>query len=183
MDSSQLVEFKYPSSEYYFGQPILMNLVYYKIILNKYNGNIIERTMSGEILFSAKSYGKWGMIGSHAKMSEFKDRDEFDNRLIDVSLRETDDVSCDKINLREALRILTVKIPARYDIQFNQQMIYIFGEDNDDEEIEYLDTNSNKTSYKPLMLHDFRILSHDGNFQHATAQRGQYYLYFVYSTS
>ena len=61
------------------------------------------------------------------------------------------------------------------DFEFNKQLIEVFGEDHEDEEVE----NSGKV-FKSLTLKDFRILSNSGNDLHATARCGEYYLYFIY---
>ena len=62
---------------------------------------------------------------------------------------------------------------------FYAQMCKIIGVAETDDNIDDL-TNEDTIYEKSFVLKDFRLLADDGNFMHATAQRGNYYLVFFY---
>ena len=57
--------------------------------------------------------------------------------------------------------------------RFNLEMLKIFEEDDESDAID------EKTRHRVCQLREFRFINQDENFNHATAVRGIYYLFFV----
>ena len=129
-----------------------------------------------------KSYGEWQLEIGQVAMSKFSNREQFDLIVDGFCEKDSTQLSSvptvDKISMREALATLKVSLieyDSTQDDIFNKEIIYLLGGDCFDDE-----TNAETGSTK-CMVRDFRVVQ----LQEikATAQRGNFYLYFDYFSS
>ena len=139
-----------------------------------------------ETFFTADSVGGWELIGVQVEADKFRDRAEFDEAMCRGSTRVgyKPYVSLEKAGLKDALKALDVFVEVEDEAVFNQRMIEIYGESDEDEEEEMAATGGvDSKSFMKLILKDFRVLEKNGNWSDATARRGRFYVYFIYWTS
>lgn len=176
LSQSRKMSYKYPT---------LFEINKKKALINKNPKFDREVKLEETDLFQARSYGMdWSLDNGFVKQSDYPSREAFEEELIENDYRDDYDLDpqMEKIPIREAFNQLRVFVRMREglcenevekeDERFNLEMIKIFGEDEADEIDE-------KTNYKVCKLSKFRFLSKDGNFYHATAVRGNNYLFFL----
>ena len=128
------------------------------------------------------SAGDWEMISGQIEIEKFANREEFDLVLTNPKDR-INQAFYENICLNDALRILDVYIQDVNDVMFNQQMLEIYGQCEQDQEISYTNEDAVEQKYIQFNLKDLRVLRADGNCKFATAVHGSFYIYFVYFTS
>ena len=133
--------------------------------------------------FLLKSYGEWQLEIGQVAMSKFSNREQFDSIVDGFSysknLKLSNVPTVDKISMREALatmRVSLIEYDSTQDDMFNEEIIDLLGGDCFDDE-----TNS-ETGSKKCILRDFRVVEvNGGDYYSATAQRGNFYLFFLYA--
>lgn len=126
-------------------------------------------------------YHDWSLFAGYENKSRLKNRHDFDEAVFPSYFREHDPMFIhDKISARETyklfdttLSIKNEKDPLKEEELFNQEMIKIYG-DSDDDEIDPV------THIKICTFHDFKMLSYSGNQKIGSAERGTKYLFFFW---
>ena len=129
-----------------------------------------------------KSGGEWQLEIGQVAMSKFSSREQFD-LIVDgffqkYSTQLGNVPTVEKISMLEALATMTVSLSkndSNQDDIFNAEIIYLLGGDCFDDEA------NAETGSKKCMLRDFRVVQLQE--VKATAQRGNFYLYFDYFSS
>ena len=138
-------------------------------------------------LFEVKSSRYWTILVGIVHKSKFKNREEFDDTVLEKQYRGypiDGKVYFAKMTIRQAFEKFNLSIKMKPGIcdekdeneRFNKEMIKIFGEDLDDE----IDSISKS---KLLTLRNYHFLSDEGSYLFATAERGSFYFFIVYSIS
>ena len=141
------------------------------------NNHMVQTTK-----LKGKGWGSWSLEAGHAEKVHFENREEFDF-IIELPdsekiLRET----LSLVSIRDAIKSIGLELRmSQEDLSddeenrlFNQEMVRIFGESIDDEK--YQDG-----SVKNCMVRDFSVVSNDGNCLVASAERGDFFLFFCYA--
>ena len=135
--------------------------------------------------FIVKHPGDWEFEAGQVEKSKFNSRKEFDETVVPEEDREIPrEPFHGNISIRGAFKkfpsagcidisIRNVKENEIEDDLFNKEMIQLFGECKDD-------ILNPETNVKQFMLKDFNILTCDGNFTIATAERDINYLFFCH---
>lgn len=128
----------------------------------------------------AKDEGIWTLEAGQEKEFYFKDREEFDNVVMPKSARRHEENVLKKVSIRHAFEKLDILIS--YNMEdigdeneeelFNSIMIDLYGP-SDDDIIEH------HAHSKICMIKNFKILHRDRCSKIATAERGEYFLFFV----
>ena len=135
--------------------------------------------------FIVKHPGDWEFEAGQVEKSKFNSRKEFDETVVPEEDREIPrEPFHGNISIRGAFKkfpsagcidisMRNVKENEIEDDLFNKEMIQLFGECKDD-------ILNPETNVKQFMLKDFNILTCDGNFTIATAERDINYLFFCH---
>ena len=133
--------------------------------------------------FLLKSYGEWQLEIGQVVKSKFSNREQFD-LIVDgfsysKNLKLSNVPTVDKISMQKALasmRVSLIDYDSSQDEIFNEEIIYLLGGECFDDE-----TNA-ETGASKCILRDFRIVEvNGGDYFTATAQRGNFFLYFIYA--
>lgn len=141
-----------------------------------------QNHMTQTTKLKGKGWGSWALEVGHAEKFNFENREEFDFIIEFPDIEEkVEDETLSLSSIRDAIKSIGLELRmSQEDLSddeenrlFNQEMVRILGDSIDDEK--YQDG-----SVKNCMVRDFRVISNDGNFLVASAERGEFFLFFCY---